>query len=85
MISLTQVWRIRLHPFGEVATHDVLKQHLQGLKDVEINIDNLPSFEQESNIPKEKPLKMVICDCKDPFIECHCKNLQTWSNSFAHV
>ncbi len=34
---------------GEVATHDVLERNLQGLKDLEINIiDNLPSFEQES-------------------------------------
>ncbi|KAH9532570.1 hypothetical protein CY35_18G004900 [Sphagnum magellanicum] len=33
---------------GEVATHDVLERHLQGLKDVEININNLPSSEQES-------------------------------------
>jgi hypothetical protein len=33
---------------GEVATHDVLEQHLQGLKEVEIDIDNLPSSEQES-------------------------------------
>ncbi len=33
---------------GEVATHDVFEQHLQGLKDVEININNLPSAEQES-------------------------------------
>ncbi len=32
---------------GEVVTHDVLERHLQGLKDVEININNLPSFEQE--------------------------------------
>jgi hypothetical protein len=30
---------------GEVATHDVLERHLQGLKDVEININNLPSPE----------------------------------------
>jgi hypothetical protein len=33
---------------GEVATHDVLEHHLQGLKEVEIDIDNLPSSEQES-------------------------------------
>jgi hypothetical protein len=33
---------------GEVATHDVLEQHLQGLKKVEIHINDLPSFEQES-------------------------------------
>ncbi len=33
---------------GEVATHDVLERHLQGLKDLEINIDNLPSSKQES-------------------------------------
>ncbi|KAH9532620.1 hypothetical protein CY35_18G008000 [Sphagnum magellanicum] len=33
---------------GEVATHDVLEQHLQSLKKVEIDINNLPSFEQES-------------------------------------
>jgi hypothetical protein len=33
---------------GEVATHDVLEQHLQGLKEVEIDIDDLPSSEQES-------------------------------------
>jgi len=33
---------------GEVATHDVLERHLQGLKDMEIDIDNLPNFEQES-------------------------------------
>ncbi len=33
---------------GEVATHDVLERHLQGLKDVEIDINNLPSSEQES-------------------------------------
>jgi hypothetical protein len=32
---------------GPVATHDVLERHLQGLKDVEIDINNLPSFEQE--------------------------------------
>jgi hypothetical protein len=32
---------------GEVATHDVLERHLQGLKDVEIDINNLPSSEQE--------------------------------------
>ncbi len=32
---------------GEVATHDVFKRHLRGLKDVEININNLPSAEQE--------------------------------------
>ncbi len=31
----------------EVATHDVLKQHLWGFKDVEININNLPSVEQK--------------------------------------
>ncbi|CAM6015576.1 unnamed protein product [Sphagnum balticum] len=33
---------------GEVATHDVLERHLEGLKDVEIDINNLPSSEQES-------------------------------------
>ncbi len=33
---------------GEVATHDVLERHLQGLQDVEIDINNLPSAEQES-------------------------------------
>jgi hypothetical protein len=33
---------------GEVATHDVLERHLQGLKDMEIDINNLQSFEQES-------------------------------------
>ncbi|CAM6039910.1 unnamed protein product [Sphagnum compactum] len=33
---------------GEVATHDVLERHLQGLKDVEIDINNLPSSEKES-------------------------------------
>jgi len=33
---------------GEVATHDVLEQHLQGLKEVEIDINDLPSSEQES-------------------------------------
>jgi hypothetical protein len=33
---------------GEVATHDVLEQHLQSLKKVEIHINDLPSFEQES-------------------------------------
>ncbi|CAM6061165.1 unnamed protein product [Sphagnum tenellum] len=33
---------------GDVATHDVLERHLQGLKDVEIDINNLPSSEQES-------------------------------------
>jgi len=33
---------------GEVATHDVFERHLRGLKDVEININNLPSAEQES-------------------------------------
>jgi hypothetical protein len=33
---------------GEVATHDVLERHLQGLKDVEIDINNLPNSEQES-------------------------------------
>ncbi len=33
---------------GKVDTHDVLERHLQGLKDVEIDIDNLPSSEQES-------------------------------------
>jgi hypothetical protein len=33
---------------GEVATHDVLERHLQGLKDVEIDINNLPNTEQES-------------------------------------
>ncbi|KAH9534140.1 hypothetical protein CY35_18G090500 [Sphagnum magellanicum] len=32
---------------GEVATHDVLERHLQGLKKVEIHINDLPSFEQE--------------------------------------
>jgi hypothetical protein len=32
---------------GEVATHDVLEWHLQGLKEVKININNLPSVEQE--------------------------------------
>ncbi len=32
---------------GEVATHDVFEQHLRGFKDVEININNLPSAEQE--------------------------------------
>jgi hypothetical protein len=32
---------------GEVATHDVFKRHLRGLKDVEININNLPSAKQE--------------------------------------
>jgi hypothetical protein len=32
---------------GEVATHDVFERHLRGLKDVEININNLPSAEQE--------------------------------------
>jgi hypothetical protein len=30
---------------GQVATHDVLERHLQGLKDVGININNLPSSE----------------------------------------
>ncbi len=33
---------------GQVATHDVLDRRLQGLKDVGIDIDNLPSSEQES-------------------------------------
>jgi hypothetical protein len=33
---------------GEVATHDVLERHLQGLKDVELDINNLPNTEQES-------------------------------------
>ncbi len=33
---------------GEVATHDVFERHLRGLKDQEININNLPSVEQES-------------------------------------
>jgi hypothetical protein len=33
---------------GEVATHHVLERHLQRLKDVEININDLPSSEQES-------------------------------------
>jgi hypothetical protein len=33
---------------GEVATHDVFEQHLRSLKDVEININNLPSAKQES-------------------------------------
>jgi hypothetical protein len=33
---------------GKVATHDVLERHLQGLKDMEIDINKLPSFEQES-------------------------------------
>jgi hypothetical protein len=33
---------------GEVATHDVFERHLRGLKDLEININNLPSAEQES-------------------------------------
>jgi hypothetical protein len=33
---------------GEVATLDVFERHLQGFKDVEININNLPSAEQES-------------------------------------
>jgi hypothetical protein len=33
---------------GEVATHDVLERHLQRLKGMEINIDDLPSSEQES-------------------------------------
>jgi len=33
---------------GEVATHDVLERHLQGLKDVEVDINNLPTSEQES-------------------------------------
>ncbi|CAM6061155.1 unnamed protein product [Sphagnum tenellum] len=33
---------------GPVATHDVLERHLQGLKDVEIDINNLPSSEQEA-------------------------------------
>ncbi|CAK9211957.1 unnamed protein product [Sphagnum jensenii] len=33
---------------GQVATHDVLERHLEGLKDVEIDINNLPSSEQES-------------------------------------
>ncbi len=33
---------------GEVATHHVLERHLQCLKDVEINIDDLPSSKQES-------------------------------------
>jgi hypothetical protein len=47
MISLTQVWRISLHLLGEVATHDVLKKHLQGLKDVEININNLLNAKQK--------------------------------------
>ncbi len=32
---------------GQVATHDVLERHLEGLKDVEIDINNLPSSEQE--------------------------------------
>jgi hypothetical protein len=32
---------------GEVATHDVLERHLQDFKHVEININDLPSFEQE--------------------------------------
>ncbi|CAM6015587.1 unnamed protein product [Sphagnum balticum] len=33
---------------GDVATHDVLERHLQILKDVEIDINNLPSSEQIS-------------------------------------
>ncbi len=33
---------------GEVATHDVFERHLRGLKDQEININNLPTVEQES-------------------------------------
>jgi len=33
---------------GEVATHDVLERHLQGLKDVEMDINNLPTSKQES-------------------------------------
>jgi len=33
---------------GEVATHDVLERHLQGLKDMEMDINNLPTSEQES-------------------------------------
>jgi len=33
---------------GEVATHHVLERRLQRLKDVEININDLPSSEQES-------------------------------------
>ncbi|CAM6015569.1 unnamed protein product [Sphagnum balticum] len=32
---------------GEVATHDVFERHLRSLKDVEININNLPSAEQK--------------------------------------
>jgi hypothetical protein len=32
---------------GEVATHDVLEGHLQGLKEVKIKINNLLSAEQE--------------------------------------
>ncbi len=67
---------------GEMATHDELERHLQGLKDVAIDINNLLSAEQESKHTQGEPLKVVICNCKDPFIECHCKNLQTWSNSF---
>ncbi len=33
---------------GEVATHDVLERHLGCLKDVEIHINDLPNFEQDS-------------------------------------
>jgi hypothetical protein len=33
---------------GPVATHDVLERHLQGLKDVEIDMNNLPSSKQEA-------------------------------------
>jgi hypothetical protein len=32
---------------GKVATHDVLERHLQGFKDMEIDINNLPSVESE--------------------------------------
>ncbi len=68
---------------GEMATHDVLEGHLQGLKDVKININNLPSVEQEYEHTQGGTFESGDLRYKDPFIECHCKNLQIWSNSFA--
>ncbi len=40
---------------GEVATHDVCERHLRSLKDVEININNLSSAEQESEHTQGEP------------------------------
>jgi hypothetical protein len=60
---------------GEVATHDVLERHLQGLKDMVININNLPNSEQESEHTQGETSESRDLQLQNPFIKSHCKNL----------